>query len=454
MAKRVKPADKPGKKERRQEELLLTREERRAKGKEKAGTKEAAGVRTSIPDQGPKGFMYGEFEPSLNHKTERRPTVQTFPEFFLDALKSPNETSSISPQAEPESTIDEVVGEGELKFEFEEDAIEAEAIRKVLADEIATLLGKTQALFEGLLDSPEMAMAVAEFVFGDANADADLQLRLAEAFIADDQVAGLSDLFEEVGVQVYELQLIVGALNPEYELQRSVALGLIDEITHKRISAGVKLEAERIGLQRRLQEILAGEGQEIDPMMAGIIEEGVNAAETERRRRAELRGKVIHGLRRKKNEERGQRFLDPDKKSGYDDLIQLLMSNRGDFGAIRRELPEELRGLLYDEERKGPIRREIAELTRLAQKRWANIQARLSAGTSQPEQAVARTRPAMRVLLASIEEIKELNVKLNELDVVEPAKPDYRSASRHEYVNRKAWERVPTAMTAAFQKSR
>ena len=67
----------------------------------------------------------------------------------------------------------------------------------------------------------------------------------------------------------------------------------------------------------------------------------------------------------------------------------------------RRELPEELRGLLYDEERKGPIRREIAELTRLAQKRWANIQARLSAGTSQPEQAVARTRPAMRVLLAS-----------------------------------------------------
>lgn len=422
--KNAMPAPNAGKNKKQREQM--TREERRAKAKGKKTEKEEIKRDRSAGLQSVPGLTYHQFENSSSH---REPAATNLEKDFLEALAgSLDRRFGISVAATPS----EQLPPPDEPAEQEAEDLSTTALRGVVANEISRLLAATQPLFDGLRDSPELAEAIAIILFEEGGPMAS---RLAEVLIADQPAEAVASLLEEVSSKVYELQLVAGSLRPDYELDQSARLELIEPDEAAQLKAAAEKETARLSLRHRLSEIMAGGGM-IDATVAGLINEGEREAATERQRRAQFRKKLAHGLRERKQKE-GRRFSGSPVESGDEEFIRFLMENRGDLQAVRHNLPihlrEQVTNLLRDEERKAPILRRIAAIKAIAQRRWAAIQIRLQAGADRPEETVASTLRAIRVLRDELAQIRELGIELNKLD--DPDKPtpvaDYGAATSY-----------------------
>lgn len=448
MAKKnaTKPANQAGKKKKQQEPL--SRQERRAKGLEKRKKKEEV-AKVAAPIRETPGLTLAQLEAINPRKSAENPAVVVERD-FVEALGNsldqrlgiPTRATQVAP-LEPEPS--------ELELVEEEEDLSTMALRKVMVSEITNLLSTTQPLFDGLSDSPELAEAITVVLFEEGGP---MAAQLAEVLVSDRPAEAIADLLEEVGSKVYELQLVAGALRPDYELERSARLEFIEPDEAGRLKEAATKEAARLNLQQRLAEILAGGGM-IDIAVAGLIDEGEKEAAAERQRRAQFRQKLAHGLRERKQKE-GRRFSGSPEKSGDEEFIKFLMDNRGDLEAVRHNLPAHLREqveiLLRDEKRKAPILRRIAEIRKVAQRRWVTIQNRLQAGADQPEETVVSHLRSIRVLRDELAQIRELGVELKKLDEPEKisAKPDYGTSS---WVKTRDWS-PNVAIAEAFEKFR
>lgn len=420
MAKKIaKPATDAGKKKQQREPL--SRQERRAKGQEKRKKKEET-AKVAAPIRETPGLTLAQLETINPRKPAENPVI-TVERDFVEALgKSLNQRLGISTEA----PHPEPVPSDESEQVEEEEDFSTTALRKVVADQISRLLATTQPLFDGLCDSPELAEAIAVVLFEEGGP---MAAQLAEILVADRPAEAITDLLEEVGSKVYELQLVAGALRPDYELERSTRLEFIEPDEASRLKEAAAKEAAHLNLRQRLAEILTGGGM-IDTAVAGLIDEGEKEAAAERQRRAQFRQKLTHGLRERKQKE-GRRFSSSSEESGDEEFTRFLMENRGDLEAVRHNLPahlrEQVQALLRDEERKGPILRQIAEVKKVAQCRWAAIQSRLQAGAGQPEKTVTANILAIRVLRDELAQIRGFDVELKKLDEPErpSARPDY-----------------------------
>lgn len=428
MAKKhAKPADQAGKKKHQREPM--TRLERRAKGMGKG----AEAAQKAVPVKEPTGLTLAQLE-AMNPRKPAGPSVaEIFQNDFLEALAAALEQKFgikgvFSDQ--PQEVIPEEERHSEQTSrndEFGEEIVPQVALRKVVQDEISRLLETTQTLFDGLHDFPEMAETMAGVLYEEGHP---LDLELAKILISENPVVAIADFLEEIGSNIYELQLVAGALKPEDELKHSVDFGLIESDLANRLTQAAEKEVEQIGLRLRLEELAIFEG-EIDETLARIINEGIQAAEDQRRERATFRHKLTHGLRERKQLE-GRRFSKSSHESGDEEFIRFLLDHRGDLEAVRQNLPPALREqvliLLKDEKRKNPILCQLADLKAAAELQWTAIKSRFLAGASQPEETVTSNLQAIRVLQAQFAEIKKLNAKLEKLDEPEaPEKPNYGS---------------------------
>mgnify|MGYP001575513776 CR=1 FL=1 len=411
-----------------------TRQERRNQGKEKKGKKEAAKRDRAALIQNAPGYTLAQLEAMNPRKPPEKQPVVTVGEDFLKALPA-----CLENRMSIQRTTSFLVTCGDDAVAIEEqteepEALTAVALRNVVSDEIRRLLATTQPLFDGLRDSPELAEAIAAILFEEGGPL--LSGQLAEVLVSDQPAEAIADLLEEVGSTVAELQLVTGALNPEYELERSVELEIIEPAEAERLKTTAVVEATRINLRERLDEILAAGsngGGMIDTALAGLITEGEQAVEAERRKRAQFRQRLARGLHQRKERE-GRRFSKSSGESGDEEFIKFLMENRGNLAEVRRNLPihlrEQVESLLHDEERKGPILREIANLTAAAGRWWKAIQDGLSAGAYRPEETVKQTMYFIANFRDGLGVIRHLHGQLAELDRPEtPVKPDYRATT-------------------------
>lgn len=447
MAKKNQPADNAGKK--KQEREPQARQERREKGKEK-NKKKGGATKITAPAKETPGLTLAQLE-AMNppRKPAGRLAENVVLEDFLEALPvcldqrlgiNRATSSFVTCGEEESSTEDDLIEDGI------EDTISQTALRNVLANEIRCLIETTQAIFDGLRISPEMAITALEVAFlGQPQ-----NLRFAEILVADNQVAEIERLIDEVGGKIAELQLIKGAQSPDYELARAINLEIIEPAITERLKKSVEEEARRIGLQLRFQEIAAGKG-EINETLAGIIGEAAQAVETQRQQRSQFRQRVAHGLRQRKERERQQHSNLPNE-SGDEEFIRFLLDHRGDLAAVRNNLPfhlrEQVQSLLADENRKGPILRKMANLKAIAQRRWTILQSRLLAGADRPEEVVEQNRHSIRAVRNTLAEIRDLRVHLLEMDKqqqLEIPTADYSSTSRY-----RTWAKVGPQPTHAL----
>lgn len=390
---------------------------------------------------------------TMNPPPSRKPTEPSVTEIlekdFAEALSNILDKRLGVVSTEPHQVT--ALPEPPPKDEDEED-ISTTALRKVVVNEISRLLATTQPLFDGLRDSPELAEAIALILFEEGGPLSGC-LCLAEVLAADQPAEAIADLLEEVGGKIYELQLVAGALNPDYELERSAQLDLIKLDEVEKIRKAAEKEAACLNLQERLAEILAGDIT-LDTGMANLIEEGEQEAAAEKQRRAQFRQKLTHGLRERKQKE-GRRFsAGSSGESGDEEFVKFLMENRGDLEAVRQNLPaylrEQVESLLRDEERKTPLLRRIAEIKIVAQRRWATLRDRLQAGADRPEETITANIRSILVLRDELAQIRELGIELKKLDEPEkvPVKPDYGTGS---WVKTKNWP-PNLALADAFHK--
>jgi len=251
------------------------------------------------------------------------------------------------------------------------------------------------------------------------------------------------DFMEEVYDQIQELQIVASSLDPENELEKSARLELIDGEIIERIRQAAAEETRRLEIARQL----SAAPFKISPVFAELIEEGKQAAEAKRRERVTFRQELSQKLRQRKERE-GRRFSDLPEESGDEELIQFLLSHRGDLAAMRDSLPphirEQVETLLEEEERKGPLRREIAAAANAARRQWDELKDRLAAGAANPETAVAQNAAAMKGLLGIFAQIKALHRRL-----AEPSQPQPVAVNVVEKLYRdKSWKGNPALALA------
>ena len=441
--------------------------------KDKSAKAEKPKRETAAKAKPPKSPKKGKQKEPLSHeerkkaawlrKTERRAAQQTVAEvgaqasagLTFDQLENPGLAARRSKPVGPtfEQTLLEVVAEQAQQFEESAelvhlpwDGLEPEirivfgdkeifdnatvddivepigdaATCKVVMDEIRRLLEKTGLVFNAFRESGALAAQLAaEEVFG-KEPESPLGLRLAEIILADAPDMAVEDFLEEVYDRIQELQIVSSSLDPERELGKSTRLGLIDEAAADRLKKSAAEEAIRLDLAQRLAGLLTASTTpaEVDETFATLIAEAAQAAEDKRRERAAFRQTLSQRLRQKKERE-GRRFSKSSEESGDEEFIQFLLAHRGDLAAVRNSLPFHLREqveiLLKDDERKGPVRREIAMVSEAANRLWTGLKTSLAAGAGKPETAVAQNAAAMRDLLGDLAQIRAFHQQLEAL---------------------------------------
>lgn len=420
---------KPAKKRAREP---LTREERR-KAAWLRKTERKATERTVV-EVGAKtsaGLTYAQLEASGLITRQPQPAGPTFEQTLLEVLKEQAQqlesAKPVSLPATPDPEVrlifgEEVFSPENFSFEAIEESLGIVSLRKVVAASIRSLLGKTEAIFDAYhgFGSVLAAQLAVEDAFEKEPEGSLLQLQLAEIILADDPSETIEDFLEEVYDRIQELQIVASSLDPEGELEKSSRLGLIDKAAATWLQRAAAEEAIRLDLSQRLAVLTASTGApvEIDETFAALIAEVAQAAEVQRRERAVFRQTLSQRLRQRKERE-GRRSSKSSEESGDEELIRFLLAHRGDLAAVRKSLPFHLREqvfqLLEEDERKGPLRREIAAVTTAANRLWAGLKARLVAGANYPETAVAQNAAEMRGLLGVLAQIRALHEQLAEV---------------------------------------
>jgi len=454
-AKSPKPP-KPQKNSGKEGQPLSREERRKAAWLRKTERKVAEQTLTEVGTKASAGLTYAQLEAS-GLTSRQRPAGPTFEQTLLEVVaeqarqsKAAAEVTTLRDALQPEVRV---IIDGEIfslaDYVGNEESLSSLATRKAVEAEIRSLLAlleKTEPVFKAFcrLDIPALQLAIGE-AFEKEPEDSPLRLRFAEIILSDDLAEATGDFMEEVYDQIQELQelqIVASSLDPESELEKSARLELIDGETVERIRQAAAEETRRLKLTRQL----SAAPSEISPVFAEMIEEGKQAAEAKRRERVAFRQELSQKLRQHKRE--GRRFSDSPEESGDEELIRFLLLHRGDLAAMRDFLPlhlrEQVETLLEEEERKGPLRREIAAAANDARRQWDELKDRLAAGAANPETAVAQNAAAMRSLLGVFAQIKALHRRL-----AEPSQPQPVAVNVVEKLYRdKSWKGNPALALA------
>jgi len=425
--KREAPA-KPQKKGGREQQPLSREERRKAAWLRKTERKVAEQTLTEVGTKASAGLTYAQLEASGLIAPQSRPAGPTFEQTLLEVVAEQARQSKAAAETKVVFLPDTLQPEVRIIINKEifsladyvgnEESLSSLATRKAVEAEIQSLLEKTEPVFKASyrLDIPAAQLAIGE-AFEKEPEDSLFRLRFAEIILSDNLAEATGDFMEEVYDRIQELQIVASSLDPENELEKSARLELIDEATVKRIRQAAAEETRRLEIARQL----SAASFETSPVFAELIEEAERAAEVQRRERVAFRQELSQKLRQRKERE-GRRFSKSPEESGDEELIRFLISHRGDLAAMRDSLPphirEQVETLLEEEERKGPLKREIAAATELANRLWEKLKSRLIAGAADPETAVAQNAAAMRSLLGVFAQIKALHQRL-----AEPSQP-------------------------------
>lgn len=411
--RKVAAKTKPPKKKGGKEQQPLNREERKkAAWLRKTERKVAQQAITEVGAKASAGLTFDQLKTS-GLIAKPKPTTgglslaeQALLEIMKEQTQQFESTKPVSLPATPEPEIHLIFGEEVFDNITIEDIVEPIgdiATREVVAAEIHSLLEKTRLIFSAYCGSGILAaQSAAGELFEREPEESFLRLRAAEVVLADGDPVAVENLLEEVWGQVMELQIVVSALDPESELEKSVRLGLIEEVMADRLKRAVIEEAIRLDLAQRLAGLTVsttGAPAEIDETFATLIAEAAQAAKAQQRERALFRKTMSQGLRQRKERE-GRRFSSKSSEEfGDEELVQFLISHRGEPGAKQALLALHLEA-------------EIAA----AEKRWVNLKSRLAASANDPETAVAQNATAMKNILGDLAQIRALHVQLEELD--------------------------------------
>ncbi len=389
----------------KQKEPLNREERKKAAWLRKTERKVAQRAITEVGDKASAGLTFDQLEnPSLATTHRSKPADPTFEQILLEVVAGQTQqfeesAKPVSLPATPDPEV-HVFPDGQRWtlswYETDEESLSSAATRKVVVDEIRSLLEKTGAIFSAFRGPDILAVLFATGEAFEKELDSPLGLRLAEAIIADNTTEAIENFLEEVYDRIVELQIVASALDSESELEKSARLGLIDEATIDRLKKAATEEAIRLDLYQRLAGLTASTGApaEVDETFATLIAEAAQAAKDKRRERAAFRQTLLQRLRGRKERE-GRRFSS-ERPESDEELLFFLASHQEERGAKQFLLARRLEA-------------EIAT----AEKRWVDLKFRLAtSGANDPERAVAQNAAAMKDLLGALAQIRTLNQRL------------------------------------------
>src|SRR3989344_6049648 len=226
----------------------LSREERKTRGKEKRQRKEQGPKPIPVVREG-SGLTLAQLQAMDPFRKPAQPAESpdaTMEQEFVAALTN-NLNSCFGITTPAQEPVQQEPVQVEINSEDEE--LPITALRKAVTDEIQRILATTQPLFDCLRDSSEMAEEVAGILFEEGGP---LSEQLADVLVSDKPAEAIADLLEEVGSNVYFLQLVTSSFQPEYELKQLE--GVDPEVVYY-IRGMASREAASLNLRQRFEEI-------------------------------------------------------------------------------------------------------------------------------------------------------------------------------------------------------